>query len=331
MKIYHGACDGSAGCAVDAAHFFAANDENQVIHLYRNDNSPGQPLAAIDFSDALDAGPGAECDLEGAAAIGDVVYWIGSHGRDGDGVWRPARHRFFATILSGAGAEARLTWRGRYYARLLEDLCDPACWRTRDEKRTRKTIEAIAAAAGLGEPRRRKLAPKRKGFNIEGLAATPDGALLIGLRNPVLKGRAIVVPLENPSALVSESVSQSVSKGGARARFGPPARLDLDGRGVRSLSYLPAIGAYAVIAGPAGGEDGPYHLYRWSGAAEAPPTIEDALDEFDGFAPEALITYGDSDRVQILGDGGRVRRGGVACKERPTAEQFFTDRWRYLQ
>ena len=29
------------------------------------------------------------------------------------------------------------------------------------------------------------------GFNIEGLAAAPDGSLLIGLRNPIPQGRAL--------------------------------------------------------------------------------------------------------------------------------------------
>ena len=40
------------------------------------------------------------------------------------------------------------------------------------------------------------------GFNIEGLAATPEGKLLIGLRNPLPQRRALVVPLENPAELV---------------------------------------------------------------------------------------------------------------------------------
>jgi hypothetical protein len=32
------------------------------------------------------------------------------------------------------------------------------------------------------------------GLNIEGLAATPDGQLLIGFRNPLSEGKALLLP-----------------------------------------------------------------------------------------------------------------------------------------
>jgi len=33
------------------------------------------------------------------------------------------------------------------------------------------------------------------GLNIEGLCATPDGQLLIGFRNPIPDGKALIAPL----------------------------------------------------------------------------------------------------------------------------------------
>lgn len=41
------------------------------------------------------------------------------------------------------------------------------------------------------------------GFNIEGLAATPDDRLLLGFRNPITeKGKALVVPIGNPKEVI---------------------------------------------------------------------------------------------------------------------------------
>ena len=38
--------------------------------------------------------------FRGAARIGDVVYWIGSHARNKNGRYRPERHRFLALKIS---------------------------------------------------------------------------------------------------------------------------------------------------------------------------------------------------------------------------------------
>ena len=78
----------------------------------------------------------------------------------------------------------------------------------------------------LDEEHNRRLksaAEAEGGFNIEGLASTPEGALLIGLRNPLRHGRALLVPLLNPDEVIE----------GGRARFGAPVELDLQQRGIR--------------------------------------------------------------------------------------------------
>ena len=53
MKKYWQSCDGSAGVAVDRLRFLAANDEDEVIRLYRNDNETGAPLACFNFAREL--------------------------------------------------------------------------------------------------------------------------------------------------------------------------------------------------------------------------------------------------------------------------------------
>ncbi len=318
MKIYRRTCDGSAGIAVDDARFLAANDEDEIIRLYRNGEGPGDPIAEFDFADRLRGDPDVECDIEGAAAVGDVVYWITSHGRDGAGRRRGNRRRLFATRLAVEGDAVRLTWIGRY-DRLVEDLCDPECWRAAEEKRTPKIIKALAKATRLDDKRSATLAPKKKGLCIEGLAANPaTGALLLGLRNPIPGGRALVIPLLNPADLVAG--------GAARAEFGRPARLELRGLGVRSIGFVPAIGAYLIVAGLSG-EGGRSCLYRWSGSAKQKPVFDRTLPRSSTFAPEAIVTYGDGAWTQLLGDAGAREIRGVLCKDLPEDERFFTDRW----
>ena len=63
-------------------------------------------------------------------------------------------------------------------------------------------------------------------MNIEGLAATADGKLRIGFRNPRPGGEALVIPLLNPAPVVDS---------GAAPVFGELARLDLAGRGIRRM------------------------------------------------------------------------------------------------
>lgn len=65
-----------------------------------------------------------------------------------------------------------------------------------------RLLNALLAADTLA-PYRLATAAQRAaeapgGLNIEGLAATPEGTLLIGLRNPLRQGRALLVPLLNP-------------------------------------------------------------------------------------------------------------------------------------
>ena len=73
---------------------------------------------------------------------------------------------------------------------------------------------------------------------MEGLAARPDGSsLLIGLRNPVANGRAVLIPFLNPREVVN---------GEAKPKLGTPITLDLGGRGIRSLDYSEARRAYII-------------------------------------------------------------------------------------
>lgn len=281
--IYHGACDGSAAVALDDHHFVAANDDENSLRLYRIGVT--NPLAVIDLNPVLGPekkkdGRPKEVDIEAAARVGDRIYWIGSHTRDSGGDKESSRHRFFATDIGKAsGAPPFILKPTPAYTDLLKDLVEQLRGL---EDATKRSPEAA------------------DGFNIEGLAAAPGGELMIGLRNPRPDGRAIVVPLTNPAAVVD-------GKGKIKARFGTPERLDLGKRGIRSIEYVGE--RYVIVAGPFGDDDNDFALYTWSGPGGPAPRRESGV-ALGTLKPEALFATADPKEVYLLSDDGTK-----ACKE----------------
>src|SRR2546426_46514 len=96
---YSDMCDASAAVAINERLFVVACDEDNILRIYRND-APGPPVQKFDLSRFLQLHTKhPETDLEGAARLGDRVFWISSHGRNIIGKERVNRHCFFATDL----------------------------------------------------------------------------------------------------------------------------------------------------------------------------------------------------------------------------------------
>jgi hypothetical protein len=299
---HSGMSDASAAVAVDASTFLVADDERNVLHAYRA-GRPGGPLAVFRWDVHLGIDPKEEhpeVDIEGAARLGEVVYWISSHGRNRDGKWRPNRHRLFATSVTVAAGRVALRPFGRSYDRLALDLAADA----------RLRALGLAEAVDEGDKTDKRLAPTKRGLNIESLCGTPDGrSLLIGFRNPRPGDKALLVPLRNPAAVLAR---------GARAEFGEPILLDLpaeaDGKrlhlGIRSIAYSKRHAAYVIVAGAHDGQD-VFALYRWPGPKGGrPQRLERATRRLQGmgdFTPEAVAVYPHTDRIQVLSDDGTVR------------------------
>lgn len=280
---HEGLCDASAAVALDAQHFIVADDERNTLVIYRRGDA--RRSGDVDLGKFLKAKK--ESDLEGAARVGGRIYWIASHARNSAGELREDRHRFFATHIRGS----RVAPVGRPYTRLLADL-----------------LATPAFAALKLDDASRRAAEADGGFNIEGLAAAADGSLLIGLRNPVPQGKAIVVPLLNPAELVD---------GKGPARFGAAIRLDLGGRGVRSLERVGS--GYLIAAGPTG-DEGTFAVYRWSGRAGDTPSP--LMLDLGTLRPEALFAWPDG-RVTLLSDDGGVMVDKKACKDAGKNKRAF--------
>jgi Protein of unknown function (DUF3616) len=294
--VHAGMCDASAAVAVGENLFVVANDEDNVLRVYRSDRAGG-PVAAF----VMDAFLGVEsehpeADIEGAARVGDRIYWIASHGRNKDAKKRPNRRRFFATEVRQDGDRVTLAGVGIPYRDLLKDL-------EGDDGLDAFKLDKAAERAPEDQD----------GLNIEGLAATPRGSVLIGFRNPIRTGRALLVPLENPDEVVQ----------GKKARLGRPIALDLGRRGVRSIEYQPAARQYQIVAG-APDDRRDFRRYRWSGDRDdAPERVRG--DDFGSLSPEALFFAGEGDRppaVVLSDDGGRLIEGR-ACKDLDERDRRF--------
>lgn len=262
---YRGLCEASAGAFIDNTHFAVASDETNVLQIYER----GNPTPIGNGVDLQNFTSFDKSDLEAAAVVGDRVYWISSHSFNSQGEDKPKRKIFFATRIVSANGKPRLEGVGRP----VKSLRNP-----------------IATAAGV-EPR---------DLNIEGLAATPDGGLLIGLRAPLRKEngkeRAIIVPLKNPAAVVD---------GGAAPDVGSPVTINLGGRGIRSIDQLGKSGSadYIIVAGPVADAEG-FALFRWAGPGKEPVEISGV--NLKGLTLEGAMLVPGQNVVQLLSDDGSL-------------------------
>ena len=278
-------CDASAAVDLDADQFVVANDEDNVLRIYRW-RQPGPPTYTLDVSAFLQLSKkSSEADLEGAARVGNRIFWISSHGTTASGKASPDRQRFFATDIRTNVQGTTLTPVGSPYKHLLRDLI-----------REPKLSQFNLARAS-------KIDPEKPGaLNIEGLCATREGGLLIGFRTPIPDGKALLVPLLNPNEVLA----------GQPASFGEAKLLDLDGLGIRSLDYH--RGQLWIIAGHYDNKV-PARLYSWAG--DNAPLHWLTEINLAGFNPEAMVFREESSGGQfyIISDDGGVSIGGKDCKE----------------
>jgi len=329
VLIYRGTSDASAAVALSDNMFIVADDENNILRVYRT-SVPGLPVFSYDLTKFLQIEPEhPEADIEGATSVGDRIYWITSHGRNKDGQLRPNRYRFFATTVKVEDDNIIIRPIGAPCKNLVHSMLKAKIMRHLElDKATRFGAEK------LSKKEREKLAPKEQGLNIEGLCASADGrTLYIGFRNPQIHDKksriaqALVMPLKNPDAVIENS---------AAPIFGEPILWDLGGLpavpsavrhpladsdsaitdyrhsgqaglGIRSMEYSHFHKAYFIIAGPHD-ESSKSALYRWSGKDDEPPRfVRDLHTLQKDLTPEALVPFKNSDKLLLLSDDGSLR------------------------
>jgi hypothetical protein len=302
--VFSGMCDASAAALLEGGSLMmVADDEVNELRVYSVDQ-PGLPVQQTSLNELLgivtSEDESFELDIECVARIGDRFYWMTSHGRNKSGATRPSRQFFFALNITRKDGQISTTLVGRPYRDLLSHIA------TNPALRALK----IDAAIRLGDKKDKVLAPKEKGFNIEGLCETRDGqTLLIGLRNPRPRGKALLIPFINPDAVVSQQASPE---------FGMPILLDLsvqsEGKtvslGIRSLAYVASKDYYLIVAGPPDA-GGPFAVFRWSGQVTSRPQLVKgptlAISQIPEFSPEALIVHPGDAKFQMLSDDGSLK------------------------
>ena len=309
VLLYRGMSDASAAVAVSDDMFVVADDENNILRVYKS--SGGRlPESCFDMTDFLGVEPEyPEADIEGATVIGDRIYWITSHGRNKDGRFRPNRFRFFATKVKIENGKVSIVPVGKPYKTLVHRLVQTQMGQRLGLDKATRFDEV-----GLTKKEREKLAPKEQGLNIEGLCASADGrTIYIGFRNPLVydkvtrQRKAIVLPLNNPGPVIERGESPI---------FGQPLLWELGGLGIRSMEYSHFDKAHFIVAGPA--DEGPgFTLYRWSGEKQIPPVLVRRLNQSD-FSPEAIVPFKNSSRLLLLSDDGMLPvkvLGAAECME----------------
>lgn len=331
---YHtGAADASTAIAVDVDHMLIADDESQVIRLYKRQDS-GLHIASFDFTSSLgltdlSGGVPREVDIEASTRVGSRVFWLGSHSNSSGGAQRLNRSRLFATDIAGAGATTTLSYVGRY-DNLKADLI---AWDQTNGHGLGANFFGLAASAATGVVPE---AADGSGWNIEGLTMKPGSTTeaYVGFRAPLasaaLRTRALVVPVTNFTALIGAGGTPGVGP----ATFGAPIQLDLGGRGIRSME---ANGTQVlIVAGPPDSATGvapkDFRLYTWTGNAADQPVLRAA--NLSGVNAEGIVevpsALTDSTVIDIVSDNGDdVYYGdGVIAKDLPQRHwaKFRVDR-----
>ena len=145
------------------------------------------------------------------------------------------------------------------------------------------------------------------GLNIEALEITPDAQrLLIGFRSPLQGSQAIIASIDNPAAIFDSDATPHVSN--------PLQTLDLDGHGIRGMSYVAALFGYLIVSGPASRADHAFGLWFWNGQADASarrvtvPGLA-GFERAEGVCPAVIDGV---PKIVIVSDDGNRKQGRFA-------------------
>jgi len=178
-------------------------------------------------------------DLEGLSIDADgSIYAITSHSTNNDGERREDREQLLRFNIDGDQIQNVRTYRN-----LRDDLTNSP-----------RLIESVGELAAEDVD--------FSSLNIEGLAFDPQSdQLVLGFRQPVPAGQSMVVAIEN---------TDDVFERGAAPRFSPPVFVNLDGGGIRALSFDPVLDTFIIVneVETASGDD-VSQLWSWSGKPDA--------------------------------------------------------------
>lgn len=241
----------------------------------------GEPLRLETLAGLLfgQSGIGALDDLEAiSVGKGGYVYAITSHSRTPAGNRFKRREKLVRFRVDGNRA---------IEFDLLTSLRDQMA----------DLHEGIAKAADIRD------ANDDDHLSIEGMAY--DGAedrLLIGMRGPVIDGKAVVLVIPHPESAFSGSRPAVLAD--------EPIFLDLDRGGIRAMAYDQKLGGFLIISRREK-KGKRFKLWFWGGGKDQKPhrirpgkKID--LSKAEGVTP---VRYNGTDQIMLVFDNGRRSRG----------------------
>lgn len=277
-----------SGIAADGAdRLWTVSDEGRTVECLRRDGDKFLLTRQFRLDDLVDdiPGPDKEIDLEAVCVSGGQLWLCGSHSRNrrkagiGQPVdpkirKRPSRH-LLATFDIAAST-------GMLSAPRRVPFDGPAS--------LRGTLE--------GDPHLKpflELPGKENGLDIEGMARLDD-ALWLGLRGPLVAGKAVALELRLSASLRIERYEL--------------AFLDLGGLGIRDL--VERNGRLLVLAGPVSDARGPFEIHGW--APERVATVQRTTSVLTwpstSEKPEGLCVLGHDGKpgIAVVYDGPSASR-----------------------
>lgn len=144
----------------------------------------------------------------------------------------------------------------------------------------------------------------KKDTNIEGLSFSRAGnVLMFGLRNPLYKGKAIVLQLENPYEITNEKYIP---------KFSPqPLLLDIGGTGVRAMTFHEGLGQYFFVSEVRTKKDKMRpRLWSWDGERQHDPVRLNfpGLKELKNIEGLTFFRHEKQDMVLFVCDDGNKKK-----------------------
>ncbi len=263
--------------------FLVAEDEKDtpfsLLSIHPGGRTTVEPLVV----DTTDDGPGKFDDLEGLTLDpAGYVYAITSHSRNGKGEEKKSREKLVRFRIEGKRLAS---------PRTITDL----------KRFLTARHPVLARAAALIDVK------GEGGFNIEALEISPDQQhLMIGFRSPLDAALALVAVIRNPAAMFEQgSVPDAANE---------LIRLDLDGHGLRGMSWIPSLQGYLLISGPVAKEQTQFRLWFWRGQGDAKPHRAE-VEGLPGFEHAEGVTpamINGKPHIIIVSDDGSLEEGRPA-------------------
>lgn len=267
---FNGICDGSAAVRISDDHLLVAYDEQNSFYLFPA--AGGRFVDVYPYAALLALENNSEVDLEAAAIAGNAIWWLGSHGLNGNARVAPNRRMLFQTTIPDIVSGELKLLRGPMDLTPLLLLMDNST----------RFLDPVTLRNG----------PKKGGLNIEGLSIANNGDLLVGLRSPLsggLTGDALVFQL----TVTDDAINA-----------GRIHRIDLGNRGVRDMVSIDD--GYLLLAGDVA-SGGSFTVYQWS--VDTP--VQAVAEIPKGINAEAIVAF-DNYVLVLSDDGKVKRRDSSA-------------------